>query len=314
MKLSIINSTIFTAVFIFCVSLGAQKRITDHPWQYYLKKGQLQYKYEMYDYALFNLNKALLLNRDCGIAAELMGDIYVKKHNKAQALEYYSISLKINDAQPDLHNKIGEIYEFIAESEKALFHYKRAVSLDPHHVMANNNLVRFYIKKGQNELAEKHFSISYAMGRDKALPYFREAEMERKKGRLDASNALYTKAISHSPSMIEAYLGLYENYRSMERSTDAVLTLERLIHIKPDHEKAFIFLGHLYLNKRLPGKSRKYCLDQAVKNLTRAFTINPGNAHTAYILADVYRIRGDDLKAAEYEQKAQLLDNQSQVR
>lgn len=307
MKLSIKLAILFL-FFIGISGAYSQHRIGHASWQYYLKKGKLQVVSQIYNEAIINLKKALEIKPDLAEAAELLGDIHVIKNKRLEALHYYRRALEINDSQPDLHNKIAELYDFHAEYDQALFHYTRAVELKHDHVKANNNLVRFYIKQGKHELAQIHFSVSYNAGRDEALPFYQKALEAKSRGHIQESNDLYSQAIEKSPAMIEAYMGLYENYRRMEKYKEAVIVLEKVIYIKPDFEPAYLALGHLYFDRGFPRKSRKYCIEKALKNFTVALNLNPQNAHTAYSLADIYRIIGDDLKAEEYYNRARSLE------
>jgi tetratricopeptide (TPR) repeat protein len=307
MKLSIINLLIF--FILFSTAAGAQKadRLSDHPWEYYYQKGLRQYRAEMYDYAVLSLRTALIKNPNLYHAAEVLGDIHVLKNMRMRALEYYKQSLEIKEDQPDLHCKIGELYEFHAERELALVHFKRACELDPGHVRSNSNLVRYYVRDGKTAEAARHFEIGYRGGLKTCLPVFKEAEEEFRKGRYTNAIELYEKTISLGPAMLEAYMGLYESWRVLGRFDMAAEALERLKFVKPDYERAWFLAGLIYFNNRLPGK-RKHYLDLAIKNLQRASELDPSKADTWYALSDIYRFMGDDIKYMEMQEKAQKLE------
>ncbi|HOO73431.1 MAG TPA: tetratricopeptide repeat protein [Spirochaetota bacterium] len=309
-KLSIIYFTIIFATQLFApfTISTAEKRITDHSWNYYYEKAKTQAGLEIYDEAIFNARKAFLLKPDLYQAAELLGDIYVIKNKRMTAQEYYQKSLKIKEDQPDLHCKAGELYEFHAEKDLALKHFKRAVELDPSHVRANNDLVRFYFSQGKRDLAEQHFRVSYNAGITAASPYLKKARQQEKIGNRTGAIAHYEKAIEAGPATLEAYIGIYENNRILSRFGEAIDALKRLLFVKPDHVRAHIWLGHLYFNHPVPGRSRKYCIDQAVRHLEKARELDPADPQPCYILSDLYRVTGDDLAAEKYHSMAQSLE------
>jgi tetratricopeptide (TPR) repeat protein len=168
--------------------------------------------------------------------------------------------------------------------------------------------VRYYVRQGQRDLARRHFIRSYNRGIAMAAPHLaRAGEAEARGDRINAITQ-YEKAIEAGPATIEAYKGIYENNRILGRIDRAIDALLRLIFVKPDHVQAHIWLGHLYLTERVPGKSRKYCLDQSVRHLERARELDPDDPHPCYILADLYRIIGDDQLSLKYHDLAMKLD------
>ncbi|HSA14491.1 MAG TPA: tetratricopeptide repeat protein [Spirochaetota bacterium] len=311
-KLSIIYFAIFFSAYFFTIDSHAGERLADHPWDYYYEKGRLQFRGEIYGEASINLEKALRKNPEAWEAAELLGDIHVIMNRRMKALEWYRLSLKIKEDRPDLHCKVGELYEFHAERELALKHFMRAVEIDPVHVRGNSDLVRYYVRQGKRELAREYFLRSYNAGKNRAAPFMKTAREEEKKGDLVAANSFYEKAIEAAPATIEAYMGVYENNRTMGKFGAAVGALERLIFVKPDETMAHIRLGHLFLTCTIPGKKKKYCLDRAAAHLETARELDRSNPHPCFILSDLYRIIGDDLAAEKYHRMALELENRKE--
>jgi Flp pilus assembly protein TadD len=110
--------------------------------------------------------------------------------------------------------------------------------------------------------------------------------------------------------MIEALFSLAEIHRRRGDADAAALYLEKIKEIKPDTEKAYIYLGHLYYAKR-HARNRAYILALAIKNLKQAEDLNPDNYETLYLLSDIYRHMGDDVRADEYRARAMDLEKRS---
>ena len=80
-----ISKTIFFLILILSLKNFAFSRsneIFQKSWQYYLKKGLIQYKHEMYDYSLLNLQKALEQNDNLFKAANTLAEIYIINRDK----------------------------------------------------------------------------------------------------------------------------------------------------------------------------------------------------------------------------------------
>ncbi len=294
--LSIIKINILAlAIVIF---FGAGPVYGKHTWEYYLRKGRIQYDAEMYEFALFSLQKALEQNPKLWEAANILADIHRVKNEKQKELEYLEASVSINENQPDIHNRLGDLYEYYLRLERAFDHFSRAVAADPDHVKGNMNLVRLYIRKGMADKAEEHMGISLKAGKKTGGPLFREARAAEQAGEVKRAEKLYREILEISPAMTDPYFRLYAIYYTDNNFTAAARVMERLAFLRPDFERAYIYLGDVYFTGRFPG-TREYYLERSVKCLKKALELNPDNYDTLYRLYRVYDAMGDDIKAKE---------------
>ena len=150
-KMSIIKFS-FLCICIFIFNSAGISRTA---WEYYYKKGVIEYKADMYTFAIDNLIKALDRNPSLYKAQNIIAEIYIKLDRKEEAIKHYRMSLNINDNQPDIHCKIGKLYEFYLEYSLSHHHYSRAVNIDPSHLKGHYNLVRYYVKKNNKDSAIK---------------------------------------------------------------------------------------------------------------------------------------------------------------
>ena len=303
--MSIRNRTFIKILFLFLIQLPMTGiyAVDMNDWRYPYQRGILQQKGEMYDYALENFNRALILKPDLYDAANRLGEIHMIKGNRREALEFYIQSLKIKDDQAGIHCRAGELYDYFAENDEAFRHFMRAVEIDPSHIRSHLHLVRHFLSAGKKEEAEKHYDESRRLCLEHAGDRIQKAIELENRGESVQALALYKKILADYPALSEIYLRMYEIYRRMHRYTEAVKVLKDLIYLQPDHPGAHARLGTMYLDSALPGK-RKLNLDLAEKHLTRALELNPHNIQAMESLSDLYRLRGEKDKAERMERKS----------
>ena len=297
---STINSaavlTILLAVFTHAADAG-------EGWNYYFKKAEIQFSVEKFAFAQENYERALGLNPALYEAANRLGEILMIKNQRREAYDYFLLSLSIKEDQPRIHNRAGELEEFFGYYEKSFAHYRRAVELDPAFREAHLNLVRHHVRERSYSLADEHYAISYRIGKEDGERYFSRAMEKEREGRRDEAVGLYNTALEKNPAMVEALFSLAELYRREGDTEKAVAHLEKIKEIRPHHERAHVFLGHLYYSRRY-AKRRSYMLKQAVKNFEKALEINPDAAESWFMLSEIYRFMGDDVKAAHCHDRA----------
>jgi len=304
--LSIIKYNLFSVMLFFCLTAP----LAGKSWDYYYEKGKLQYKTEMYDYARYNLEKALDLNPSLYQAAALLGHIHRIQNRKLRAIELYERSLSINGRQPDLHVTAGRLYDFYIERKKAMQHYRAAVAIEPSHIQANLFLAGHYFRQGMREQAYRHFRASEKASESPASGYIKKAEDAEKKGDKASALILYAQAIEAGPALVSARMGPCRIYRSTGDYLKAVRCLENLKQDRPDYVRAYIILGHIYFNRRLPGKKITH-INLAVKNLRQALEINPSEQEALLKLAEIYEYLGRDSESRELLEKASSAESPS---
>ena len=287
-------------------SLFANIAFSGKTWQYYYKKGTIEYNNEMYEFAIENLNRALQLNDSLYQAANLIAETYSKSDLKKKALEYYRKSLEINNSQHVIHNKAGSLYWFYLEIDKAYHHFRQSVALDNNYIPAHINLVRYYIFKTNNQKAEEHFTISNNIGKSLSDPLIRDARQQLQKGNTSRASIKYFEAIDKNPAALQAYYELSNLYRQQGKPVDAIEVLEKLIDVKPNDEKSLVTLAHLYFTSQ-PTRNRKRKLELALRYLERAISINPASETSLMLMHDIHSFMGNDVEASVYIKKAQQL-------
>jgi tetratricopeptide (TPR) repeat protein len=288
---------------------GALRSAPD--WRYYYKKGLIEYREHLYEFALENLNKALERKPDLYDAANIIAHIYMQKGDRFTAEKYLLQSLSINEMQGDIHYQLGVLYDYTGQYDKALSHFLRAVEIDPSHRDAHLNLIKQYWAKGDSVNAEKHFAICYRIGKSEGLKLYREGLQQEEQKNDREALALYQRSLKACPVLTEAYFRIAEIHRRSGNITAAIRALEEIKKIRPDNDKVYIYIAHL-LFTRVKAKNRSAILQRAIDNLHKAIEVNPKNSEPYFLLSEIYLFIGKREKAVEYNRKAAALEESEQ--
>jgi class 3 adenylate cyclase/tetratricopeptide (TPR) repeat protein len=212
-----------------------------------------------YPQALEYLQRSLAIRKELadnrGIASSLnnIGSVYYSQSNYTLALEYYQNSISISQELDDkrgvasLLNNIGMIYEDKANYPKALENYKKSLviseKLGEKLLKSNvlNNMGVIYRKQGNN---------------NKALEYYQKSleirnELDNKSGIASTMTNIgtiyfdkknYPQALKYCRKSLElaesigslelvqgACICLYDTYKAMDKSNDAMVYLEKKV-------------------------------------------------------------------------------------
>jgi len=291
------------------ISLAATNGAFAAGWEYYYHKGTIQFEGGLNRSATENLERSLELNPALYDAANKIAAILIAGNKKRRALDYLERSLEIKPDQAEIHVSAGDIRDFFGYREKAFEHYQSAVRADPSNVEAHFRLVRYYAERRDTANADRHFAAAYAIGGRDAERILSEALEEERRNNAAGALALYKRALGKNPAFLEAYFRLAELHRRLGRSDEAISALEEVKRIRPDNEKAHVYLGHLYYAARY-GSRRKYLITQAIRNFERALEINPSNPETLFGLSEAYRLMGDRDRADELRERALSLEGE----
>ena len=100
-----------------------------------------------YDKALFFYQKVLSVYKQDTEVLNSIGNIYNWQKDYGKALDYYNRSLGVKE-NADVFWGRGDVYFFQGLLERAEQEYKRALSLEPAHMLAHRRLGQVYEKRG----------------------------------------------------------------------------------------------------------------------------------------------------------------------
>lgn len=300
------KNTILILLILFIGRNGSDLFPADQ-WQYYYRKGHIEYQANMFDFAIENLTKSLRLNKKHFLSANLLADIYLKKNDYKNALHYWKLSLQINDRQDTIHYKVGELYDFIGHDDKAFHHYTRSITINPKNIKSHTNIIKHYVLMKDKVNTEKHFLICYNVCKSVGEKLHSRAYREEQKRNELRALELYRKSIEECPVLIKSYFSIVELHRRRKEYKKAEVFLEMIKLIRPDNEKAYIYLAHIQFSRRIE-KNRRTILRRAIFNLKKAISINPKNSEPYFLLSEIYRLTGEREKSIYYNRKGASLE------
>lgn len=161
------------------------------------------------------------------------GQFYMNDGNYSMAIIEFQDALMYDSTVSTIHLSLGEGYWHLGKPDRAEYHLKKAVSLDPDDQEAREMLAGQFLMTSQFESAKKQFLILCDKFPDDINYILALADIEK-------VNKNYLKAISYyehafeldeqSPVPLEAIVEIQLNQKDF---TSAILTLKKLISVDP---------------------------------------------------------------------------------
>jgi tetratricopeptide (TPR) repeat protein len=219
------------------------------------------------DAAAQALREVLRLHPDVVMAHYNLGHVAYRSRHYEEAEQHLKRAMELKPDLPDAHYTLGLTYLALQRYDEAIASLEKAVQVDPRHVGAHFNLANAYARAGRmQEAAREQAAYADLSGRSKS--------QQEKDAQIKASSV---KAIQFL--LDKKYPEALEEYRS-------------LVKRFPDHAPLYTSMGQveIMLEKR----------DEAFASLTKAIELDPKQSDAHYLLAGLYRARGDP-QAAERE-------------
>jgi len=165
-------------------------------------------------------------------ASEINVDLaldYLRKGNLAQAKEKLDRALDQNSRNANAHSLAGMLYDRLGETNKADSHYQRSVSLDPENPDFKNNYAVFLCQKGRFKRGEK-MAVEAASNRLYKTPeaaYMNAATCARRRGDLEVAEKHFRQALAMSPRFAEALFQMADLEYEQKNYLSARAFLER---------------------------------------------------------------------------------------
>jgi protein O-mannosyl-transferase len=243
----------------------------------------------------------------------------------------HAVSVTKNNYQA--YNNLGKAYES-TDLDKALFHYKAALNINPNDAAALYNQGTIYEKKGRLDEAISHYSkalqvnpnyfealnnlglIFYDQGNyDRAVLYFKKAiktKSKKSSARMNLANVLflqskpdeavsqYQKILQTDPANADVHYNLACVLYSQNKINEAVSHYKKTLKIDPKYSKAYYNLGNILLGR---GKIKK-----AVAYFSKAIQFKPDYVQVYNKLGMILLKQGKLDKAKVFFSKAVGID------
>jgi type IV pilus assembly protein PilF len=203
-------------------------------------------------------------------AKENLGISYIQQGNQRTGIGYLLEAARLDPEEAGIQHELALAYKDLGVHDKALFHFKKTLTLEPDFSEAWNNLGTLYLLQGKWNLAidafeEASLNITY---KTPQFAYNNLGVAYYNKKAYDSAIESFLKAVKLSPSYTISYVNLGLTYESMNRWEEAMNAYEKAISLDPDSSMAHFGLGKIYLNL-----NRKA---EATRELRKTKEINPG--------------------------------------
>lgn len=114
---------------------------------------------------------------------------------------------------------------------------------------------------------------------------------------LEKSEHAFRNALHINPKSTDALIGLFRTYYLLERTTEAIVLGEKIVHLRPDSVEFHMLLKNLY--------HRKGDTEKTMHELHKLIALVPNNEQVVKELALLYKKENNIEKLAEYYDKMQ---------
>jgi tetratricopeptide (TPR) repeat protein len=225
----------------------------------------------------------------------LMGNVYRKQGNSAEAEKCWKKALELNPERPDVYIGMGWAAFEKGEYEKAIVFWRKAIEINPKIPAVHNSIAQTLIVLGKYDEVIKEAQEELKISPTSSLSYFLLGQGYLKLKEYDKAKKYYETAIELQPDYMNAYYGLFTVCSRLKLQDEAGKHLAIFKKLKAedskvlmDRNKAFddVVLMRKMLAEIYNDAEHIYYknghLQEAEKLLQRAVTLDPNN--TEYLM------------------------------
>lgn len=158
----------------------------------------------------------------------------------------FTHAVKVTRQNKVAHNNLGVALFDEKDVEKAIFHYNKALEIDPRFIYALNNMGRALYEKKDFKGATDYYKKAIDIN-----PHFTEAQnnlavSREKTGNFTEAYDLYKAALEKNPNNIDAYYNLGILLEKMNNIEASINHYKKALLIDPNHKDAHFNLANIY--------------------------------------------------------------------
>lgn len=188
---------------------------------------------------------------------ERLADFYLEVDESPKAIPVYEDLVKLDDKNRAYWLQLGKVYSWNEQSKNSMHAYEKAVSLDPSDMGTIRQLHQLY---QWNERPKSAYALEKVMlSRNPGdINLWKEHGIHaRWLGKHDEAMIAFKNVIKRDRNNVEAFFLLGETAMWSERQSEAEICFRHVLKVKPQHQKARLYLAQLNQYKPFQWKKAK---------------------------------------------------------
>lgn len=178
-------------------------------------------------------------NRNFAMAYNSLGLSYYKNKEYEKAIFHLKKCLKIDPDHWKCYHNIGDILVQKKEFQKAIRYFKRGIKINSKNYRGHNNIGVVLQRMGKVEESIKHFKKSIELKPDQGLSYYNLGKLLAENNRFNEAIFEYKKALKIDPKSFMIHLGLGNALAEKGLYPESIDHYKMAIRIKPDFPAAY---------------------------------------------------------------------------
>ena len=180
-------------------------------------------------------------------SAELVGYVFTKNGDFANALKFYKLSLEFDNKRLFIYKEIGDCYLALNEKDKAIESYRQPTVIEPNNVTYWHWLGEFYYKLKMEDKALECYVKPTTFENANSSTWRKLAEFYSEIGKLDLALEACAKSTEFDKLSHHDWCELGHLYRmKLEKYTLAKECYEKSVELKQSFEDGWNGLGNVY--------------------------------------------------------------------
>jgi tetratricopeptide (TPR) repeat protein len=217
-----------------------------------------------------------------------------------KALFHFKAALKINPNNATSLYNLGNVYLEKGDIDEAVRHYLKALSIKPEYPAALNNLGEAFVKKGDYDNAIYYFKTAFKTDPQNTNACMNIANVLFLQSKPDEAISQYREILQTDTKNPDVYYNLAYVLSTKGNLEEAVSLYKEVLNIAPEYSKAHYNLGNIRL--------KQGDLKEAFTHFTKAIKINPNYVQAYNKIGLILFKQGKYKKAGMFFSKALQLD------
>lgn len=214
--------------------------------------------------------QAISMRSDLTQALINRGDVLLRMNRTLDAHASYKTALRYDNDNPDIYYNLAVVLVELNQHFEALEYFEKALAFDPDHRQSLMNSAILIQELGREDLRPLGYNRLFRLLEfepDNEKIYFNLGILATDDGDYEKAENWFKKAIGIKEDFRSALFNLALMLATdIQRPLEAVPYLLKLLKHYPDHHKALILLGDIYLNNLHDVEAAEKCFEKVIQS------------------------------------------------